>query len=444
MENNREKSIKKNNIDLYNNVISYNIGFENISWTQKLYNYNNQINEYPKCLKCGNNVNFKDPKTGYRKFCSNYCHLTSESTKQKRDDTKLKIFGDVNYNNREKFKETNLLRYGNEIPQRSKVILNKIKQTNLERYGFTSPIMNNEIYNKSLITKEEKYGDINYNNREKAKITLIEKYGVDSPIKVNEIREKMEQTNINRYGVENVFESKEMINKLIEINKITFIKRWSKKLKLQINDINVSEEIVTIRNYCKKHNEFILKKKQLYDRYKSKTFLCSECTLINKQSSIGEIELKNFIIDDLKQISNKIRIYKQEIDVYIPEHSIGIEYNGLYWHSELYKDNDYHINKTNFFKQQNIELIHIFEDEWKNKKEIIKNLIKDKLKLINNEIDSNLCDIRIIKYDIAENFVNNNHIEGWSNTLINLGLLFNNELISIMCFNEIDNYKYIF
>ncbi|MFW6130771.1 MAG: hypothetical protein ACOC56_06250, partial [Atribacterota bacterium] len=60
--------------------------------------------------------------------------------------------------------------------------------------------------------------------------------------------------------------------------------------------------------------------------------------------------------------SNKRRFI--ELDIYLPDFNIAIEYNGLYWHSELNgKDRNYHLNKTNICENENIQLIHIFEDE---------------------------------------------------------------------------------
>jgi len=53
-----------------------------------------------------------------------------------------------------------------------------------------------------------------------------------------------------------------------------------------------------------------------------------------------------------------------ELDIYLPEYKLGIEFNGLYWHSELFKNKDYHLNKTLECKKRNIELLHIFEDDW--------------------------------------------------------------------------------
>ena len=54
-----------------------------------------------------------------------------------------------------------------------------------------------------------------------------------------------------------------------------------------------------------------------------------------------------------------------EIDIYIPALKLGIEYNGIYWHStKCIKDKNYHINKTMIARKAGIKLIHIFEDQW--------------------------------------------------------------------------------
>ena len=66
-----------------------------------------------------------------------------------------------------------------------------------------------------------------------------------------------------------------------------------------------------------------------------------------------------------------------EIDVYLPELKIGFEFNGLYWHSEECKDKNYHLNKTNYFKEKGIRIIHIWEDDWDFKRSIIESQIKN-------------------------------------------------------------------
>jgi len=81
--------------------------------------------------------------------------------------------------------------------------------------------------------------------------------------------------------------------------------------------------------------------------------------------STYEIEIKNFLKSkNIEYEINDRKILKgKEIDIYIPEYNLAIEFNGLYWHSEIYKDKNYHLNKTEECLKNNIQLIHIFEDE---------------------------------------------------------------------------------
>lgn len=59
----------------------------------------------------------------------------------------------------------------------------------------------------------------------------------------------------------------------------------------------------------------------------------------------------------------------KEIDILIPSYSLGIEYDGLYFHSEKDgKGPEYHYNKTLQCNSKGIRLVHIFSDEWENRR----------------------------------------------------------------------------
>jgi hypothetical protein len=108
---------------------------------------------------------------------------------------------------------------------------------------------------------------------------------------------------------------------------------------------------------------------------------CSKCK--NKFESLLETELHKYI----ESIYNGDIIYKDrvtispyELDIYIPEKKLAIEFNGDYWHSvEAGKSMNYHRNKTVMCAKQNIGLIHIFEHEWNsliNQEEIKKHIAR--------------------------------------------------------------------
>ncbi len=437
-----EKNLKKSNQDLYDSIIEYNKTFGGIKWVQKLYNYNNHITELPKCENCGGDVKFHRYTKGYQRCCSNFCHITSKRTDLIRNETKKERYGNIYYNNREKAKETNLNKFGETSPMKNKDILEKRNKTNIERYGHASPLLNDDVLKKSSDKKFQIYGDINYNNRDAAKQTCLERYGVDSPIKNPESLKRMIETNQKKFGVDNVFQNEEMIQRLKLINETTFKEKWCKILNINFDDVLLNGEIVTISNHCKKHKNFSTTKNSLYDRNNEKQNFCTECFGKNKNESIGEKEIRYYIEEDLKQETKKIRIKNKEIDIFIPSHKFGIEYNGLYWHSEIYKENDYHIKKLMLCHDNNINLIQIFEDEWFNKKEIVKSLIATHLNQSINTIDANICDIINLTNSQSGEFLHENDINDIIESDLNLGLYYENELVSVATFkNDDGNYK---
>jgi hypothetical protein len=97
---------------------------------------------------------------------------------------------------------------------------------------------------------------------------------------------------------------------------------------------------------------------------------------------------------------------------------------------KLRRDRYVTIDKCNSF----IHLLHIFDYEWLYKKDIIKSVILNKLKLTPNKIYARKCDIRIVNNEEKDVFLSYNHIQGTCVSSINLGLYHNNELVSIMTF----------
>jgi hypothetical protein len=116
---------------------------------------------------------------------------------------------------------------------------------------------------------------------------------------------------------------------------------------------------------------------------------------------------------------------------------LGIEFNGLYWHSDIYKDKNYHLDKTKLANSKGYRLIHIFEDEWINKEDIVKSIINNKLNIIDKKIYARNCEIREVKPKESSIFLEKNHIQGKINSFIKLGLYYNNELVSLMTFGKL-------
>ena len=164
---------------------------------------------------------------------------------------------------------------------------------------------------------------------------------------------------------------------------------------------------------------------------------CPKCT--NYGPSYREVELFKFITKYINNLQQSYRGFKQigEIDVYIPELKIGIEYNGLYWHSDIYKDKNYHINKTNNAKNTDIKLIHIFEDEWLYKQDIVKSRLLNIIGKTPNKIYARKCTIKEVSSKDCSSFLDQNHIQGKLGAKVRLGLYYNDELVSVMTFGNL-------
>ena len=120
--------------------------------------------------------------------------------------------------------------------------------------------------------------------------------------------------------------------------------------------------------------------------------------------------------------------------------NIGFEFNGLYWHSDKFKESVYHLNKTNYFKDKGIRIIHIWEDDWVYKNPIIKSQILNILKK-NEKIFARKCFVIEVDVKTTGKFLDDNHIQGKSNSVKKLGLYYNDELVSLMTFDNFEGRK---
>ena len=170
----------------------------------------------------------------------------------------------------------------------------------------------------------------------------------------------------------------------------------------------------------------------------NKHIICTKCNPTVKGTSQQEKELITYIKEHYNGniLLNDRRILNgKELDIYLPDLNLAFEFNGLYWHSELEKPDKYHINKTIKCKKLGIQLIHIFEDDWQYKQHIIKSRILNKLGK-STTIYGRKCIIRVVDSLESKYFLNNNHIQGWCVSKINIGLYYEGELVSLMTFGN--------
>lgn len=408
--------------------------------------------ETKECLHCGKEFDALISRNS--KYCSHQCSVeaiaNSEERLQKIRDTKLERYGDEYYTNREKQRQTNLERYGFENAAKSEEVKKKIKITNKEKYGvghyFQSEI--GKIENKEIIRK--KYNVDNYSQtdecKNKVKKTVKRKFGVDNVFKSPDIKKKIKAKNLKLYGVEYPSQSPDIRNKISTKSRITNFYKI-------LNRIRINTDIIPLFS----ENDY--KTTDVENKY---PFKCSECGLefedhidgghlprclqcnpyiLDNKISKSEIELGEYITSlgvDC-EFNNKKILDGKELDIFIPDKNIAVEYNGLYWHSENNggKDRKYHLNKTNHCKDKGIRLIHVFEDEWLTKNSVIKNKLKHILSNSHTKIYARKCEIKEIPSREKSEFLETNHIQGNDMSSVRIGAYHGDELVAVMTFGKL-------
>lgn len=195
----------------------------------------------------------------------------------------------------------------------------------------------------------------------------------------------------------------------------------------KVEYINNKEDVIVI---CPKHGEFKVRP----DNHLTGRNGCPQCSTSH---SIWEKEVFKFISEELgieSILGDKIMLDGKELDIFVPSKMIAFECNGLRWHSEEFKDKNYHLDKTNRCHEKGIRLIHIFEDEWIDKNDIVKGRIKSILGVNDNIIYARKCKIRGISENKAKGFLERNHIQGYVAAKYSYGLYYGGKLVSVASF----------
>ena len=365
-----------------------------------------------------------------------------------------------------------------------------IKEYNLQKDGITyqseKRIENQKILTKSFLESEYKNKSINIISEEtgisqrvisdKMKEYGIEikdqydkdvmvrsfmyKYGVSNSSQLESVKEKRKQTNLQKYGVS----SYSMTDEFKNTNK--------RRVIAQMNcDSNKTDEQINILNDKNLFEEYI---KSLSKENRTLTYLSNNLgynikhigkklmqyglhDLCDVKQNISQYE--SDIVSFIKSLgvtnivrNDKSLIAPQEIDIYLPDYKVGIEFNGDYWHSDVFKTDHngrstYHQEKSLLAESKGIFLYHIFEYEWldKDEQQKIKNHLRNILKAnTNKSIYARKCEIKLINSKQKKAFLDLNHLQGNCPSSINIGLFYNNDLVSVMCFssNTSGDYTY--
>ena len=444
------------------------------------------------CANCGTVINVHKALDGKR-YCCNKCSQSSPERLEKVRQTSIARYGCANVmqnrsiqdkqrqtnqerygvgnvfqmeEKKEKIRQTNLARYGSELyvkskdwkdktvahnlekfgvefPSQNPDVMEKVKQTNLEKYGGVAPACSQEVVDKMKKTNVERYGnECSLNNSEvaeKREETWNARYG-GHPLSNPTVIRQRKDTNVEKYGAELYTSSPVYFAQQYE----KLVKRFEGKVEplfgaSEYHGINCGEKYKW--RCCKCGSEFETHI-HITDFDKDERLLprCPNCYPLQAGVSSGEIDLLEYVksIYDGEIIDKDRSVIRPlELDIYLPEKKVAIEFDGLYWHSEDQgKGEDYHLAKTSMCNENGIRLIHVFEDEWRKQQDIVKDRIKSSLGIGQQTIFARKCTVGVIDAKMSNEFLDANHIQGADNAPIRYGLFFKDELVAVMTFGK--------
>jgi very-short-patch-repair endonuclease len=449
-------------------------GVENVAQSKKI----KEKTEKTNLKRYGTKSSFQN-KDVREKFKRNYQEKHGVDHPFKNDEVKDKIkhsnnikFGKDYYTQTDEFilksKITNNLKFGKDYYTQTNEFKERLIKISNEKWGVDSYLQTDELRN---ILKDNKDLII-----EKSKKTSLDNWGVEfytqsedyknKSINFNRAdQQKIRKTNLEKWGKEYYTQTDEWKENMIKHNQEKYGKDWYSQtdgfkdvIKLQIDKFKELKWIKSKEYYkncgfelLSKKGEFVelvsdscghtfsIYRDTFYKRYGE--YNINPCIICNPlNSGVSGLELE--VVDWLKSLNinietnNRSLIDGFELDIVIPDQKIAIEFNGLYWHSEFYKEKNYHSLKTDLCKNIGFRLIHIWEDDWKNKSEIVKSIILNSINKIDKKVWARKCNIKEVDSKSVRIFLDSNHIQGNCQSSLRYGLYLGDELISLMTFGS--------
>ena len=289
---------------------------------------------------------------------------------------------------KKKLAEINMLKHGVANAFQRKDVKEKIKKTNVDRHGVEHAQQSSSIRAKSRATCLKNHGvEHALQNKEilkKAQDKSLELYGTKFPIQLDEFKSKVRDTNLERYGEKDFLKSTEVRERIRQTNTEKYgspfpIKKFGKTQE-------------SIRSWLNSYD-------------------------FNFNSDGTVLEGK-------------------ELDLYDIGQKFAIEYCGIYWHNENSpqpRARSYHHDKWRRCRDKGIQLLTIFDDEWKSKTEVIKSVILSKLGVFERRLQARKCRAGEISKDQMKSFCDLYHIQGGNRlSKVCFGLFHEDELVGVV------------
>nr|DAV42551.1 MAG TPA: endonuclease-like protein [Caudoviricetes sp.] len=436
--------------------------------------------EPKRCGGCGKILPIESFSKGWVKHCCSYSCVWKSDSLEKRKKTNMERYGDTSPLGG----KSNVRELANEKfrdPEYIRRRVEKVKQTSMEKYGVDNPSKAPEVIERIRQTNLERFGVEwswqSEHNKEQIKKTLMERYGVDHSSKIDGIADKRRQTNLERYGTSNPNQNEEVkaLARKTSLERYG-VEHWSKdpkaveRRKETFRGLYGVENPAELRSFGSERwlNKFTPEQRILFDDIELFRKEVSENSLmslarkykiteegIKFMAELNGIEcggyktsgLETKVVEFLKSegidVERSVRTILEggrEIDILIPSAGVGVECNGNYYHSYNpndsigLKDKNYHRKKMEAAEVAGVRLMQFFEDEINDKFDIVASMILNAAGK-SEKIHARKTEAKIIDSKTARAFCEANHINGYTQSRLQIGLYHGDDLVSVMTFS---------
>ncbi|MBT9137700.1 MAG: hypothetical protein DDT31_00238 [Syntrophomonadaceae bacterium] len=350
-----------------------------------------QLTDYPKCAACNTKLSsfhwepflktsLRTPtgeKKGYRPYCSRECAYMYGTKK-------------------ESYRQTCMAKYGVDHPMKTEEVVAKLKAANIDRYGHATP--NRWTGEKFLSTIESKHDP-----RVVRHIT-----GVSDKIAATKALQTLELLPRKVKEIESLFE----VECLTDTSNINLQRIGDADLEWKHTCGRVWMSSISFRGI-------------------------RGCPTCSRGTSKGEAAVAEFVQSlgiGVESRSRKI-IPPRELDIWIPEKKLAIEFDGTYWHSAKFEGRKKCREKLELCEARSIHLITLQEHLWINHSEMVKARLSSILGFTVRLPGRNTV-AKIISTAESKPFLQSNHLQGNARSNVQVGLYHNDELVAVATFGR--------
>lgn len=375
------------------------------------------------------NINqLPERRAGIKKCYDAKTPAEKAAIKEKRRQTNQALFGVNNYNSMPERREYLKKNWKNNIE--------KGKTTCLERYGETS-------YAKTLAFKNH-FREVRNSRSSEEKAAIGAKISASHQLRSPEDRaaraEKYRKTWCDRRKGEELILEKELgfpVESVVDLS--MYLERDLATLHAFLDKNNIAVFFKGARKYIRKSDaEWVISQ---YRLRKAHGYSQSEKVLV----SFLREHYSGPIIENARGVLSG----RAELDIYLPEKNLAIEFNGCYWHSDAVNTNLYevpskdrqlfakwrHFKKYKECKEKGIHLIQIFEDTFTAKRDTIFSILLCHLNAVVRRISARKCTVDVVPHGVYKEFLEKYHLQGYSYADIRCGLFYAGELVEVLGIN---------